>query len=297
MGLVSLLVHILILGMWGWRFSFSSPPQPTPLVIEFKNIQDVTRAPKIGKVIDENAVKDSTVAETKELEAYSEVEQTEPKKEEPAEDPKPEPEPEPKPEKPEPKPEVKEKEKEKPKPETKKPSKPKEKDKEKPKKEDKKKDKKTKPEKAVVQLKKGSKDGDKKAKGKQKSPKDAKDALDKLLSDANDSGASEIGELSASHIDALRSAIKQCWAVPAGLLDARNIAVEIHIELNSDGTVLHASVVDQARLAKDPNFKIAADAAYRAVLDPACQPFPLPKDKYNVWKEIDMTFDAHTMFG
>lgn len=297
MGLISLLVHLLLLGMWGWRFNFSNPPQFTPLVVEFKNIQDVTKAPRLGKVVDESTLKDSTVAATSEPAPLADIEQNIPKEEikpeEPIEETKPEPKPQPKEEKKESKEKTPPKKIEKPLPEKKKPPKPKEKPKP-----EKKKDKKTKPDKAVAQLKKGSKNGEKKApKNKHDNAKTAKDALDDLLSDASDSGADNVGELSASHIDALRSAIKQCWAVPAGLLDARNIAVEVHIELNSDGTVMHASIVDQARLAKDPNFKIAADAAYRAVVDPACQPFPLPKDKYSVWKEIDITFDAHSMFN
>lgn len=294
MGLASLILHILLLGMWGWRFHFSNPPQQAPLVIEFKNIQDVTRAPRIGTVIDENVTKEAPAVADEEPAPLVDVEHAERKEEakpEPVEEAKPDPKPEPKKE------ETKKEIDEKAPVEKKKPPKPKEKEKEKPK-PDKKKDKKTKPDKAVVQLKKGSKTGEKKpAKNKKSDSKSAKDSLDQFLSDAGDSGASEVGELSASHIDALRSAIKQCWAVPAGLLDARNLAVEVHIELNSDGTVLHATIVDQARLAKDPNFKIAADAAYRAVVDPACQPFPLPKDKYSVWKSIDFTFDARSMFG
>lgn len=305
MGSISLVVHILILGVWGWRFSFSKPPMSTPLVVELKNIQDITQAPRLGKVVDKNAEKKPDVTPTSEPAAHVDVEHSEQPKEEAkpepvAEEAKTDPKPEPKPAeaKPEPKDELKKAPIEKPKkkePEKKKPEPPKAKEKPKPKKE---KDKPKKPEKAAVQLKKGKKDGDKKVRNKKQTSQDAKNALDNLLNEASDSGAPNVGEtLSASHVDALRSAIKQCWAVPAGLLDARNIAVEVHIELNPDGTVLSASIVDQARLAKDPNFKIAADAAYRAVVDPACQPFPLPKDRYGVWKEIDITFDAHSMFG
>lgn len=312
MGMVSIALHGIILIIWGWRFSLSNPPQPTPLIIEFKNIQDVTRAPKIGQVIDDKVNQEVTPKPTDEPAALVDVEKSTPPEEsaddkknqaapkeekqeqaqkDNAKEPKPEPLKEPAKEKP--KVEKKEEQKKDNNKNTKKSPKD-----EKNKKDPKKKKEEKKPEKAYKQLRKGSKQGDKKApRNKEGNPQKAKDALDKLLGDASDSGASELGELSASHIDAMRSALKPCWAVPAGLLDVRNQSVDIKLDMNPDGSVKKATILDQVRLKTDSNFRIAAEAAQRAVLDPACQPLPLPKDKYEVWKEMEITFNAESMFG
>jgi hypothetical protein len=46
----------------------------------------------------------------------------------------------------------------------------------------------------------------------------------------------------------------------------------------------------------DPYFNIAAESARRAVLDPRCNPLPLPKDKYDKWKSMTMSFNPKDMF-
>lgn len=286
MFLISLGVHAFVFFMWGFRFNSNHQIENAPLIIEFKNIGDVTRAPKIGKVLDADALKDQP--------KKPEEQPPEEKKEDMVKESKPDPKPKEKTEleklKEEKKLEPKKEEVSLKKPDPKKrPELKKEKPKEKAKP-------KKKLDKAEVQLKKDSKKGDNK---KKPDTKKAKAALDNLLGDDDvaDSGANEIGnELSASYIDAMRSKIKQCWIVPVGIENAKDMAVEIHMELSEDGFVKSASVVDKSRYAKDPYFKIAAEAAYRAALDESCQPFLLPKDKYKTWKEIEMTFDPREMF-
>ena len=46
----------------------------------------------------------------------------------------------------------------------------------------------------------------------------------------------------------------------------------------------------------DPSFRTAAEAAMRAVNNPDCSPLLLPEGKYDLWKEINFTFDFSWMF-
>ena len=52
-----------------------------------------------------------------------------------------------------------------------------------------------------------------------------------------------------------------------------------------------AAVQDTGRYHNDPVFRAAADAAHRALMNPRCQPWPLPSDRYNGWRTITFNFD------
>ena len=39
----------------------------------------------------------------------------------------------------------------------------------------------------------------------------------------------------------------------------------------------------------------AVESAQRALLDPRCQPFPLPLHKYDAWRVVQITFDPQNM--
>jgi outer membrane biosynthesis protein TonB len=126
-------------------------------------------------------------------------------------------------------------------------------------------------------------------------------AVDDLFDEIAGEGvnAEEVGPvLTGSEIDAMRRKIYECWNIPAGAKDAENLVIDIEIYLTKDGMVEKAQISKecQRRSQKDGFFKIAAESALRAVLDPRCQPFPLPKEKYNLWKEIIMTFNPKDMF-
>jgi len=61
--------------------------------------------------------------------------------------------------------------------------------------------------------------------------------------------------------------------------------------------VTRAWVKNRSVLVKDP-FKIAAaETAQRAILNQACQPFKLDPKKYNIWKDVTLTFNPSEMFG
>jgi hypothetical protein len=102
--------------------------------------------------------------------------------------------------------------------------------------------------------------------------------------------------LTASQIDLVRQQISNCWNVHAGSKDAEDLIIEIHIVMNRDGFVRSAKIVDSARVQSDHFFRSAAETALRAVLNKRCQPFKLPRDRYDQWQTITMTFDPREMF-
>lgn len=101
--------------------------------------------------------------------------------------------------------------------------------------------------------------------------------------------------LTISQEDLLRRQITQCWNMPIGARDAQSLIVEVAIDVNPDRTVQHAEIVDKSRMATDPFYRAAAEAALRAVYNPKCSPLELPPDQYEQWKHIDFTFDPRDM--
>jgi len=294
--LYSALLHIIIFLViyFDLRFAlFQRMDTSQAMIFDFVAISDKSAAPK------------RSVAPAPEETAKEEIKEQE-KKEELKKQETPEPEKQKEPEKPK----EQEAKKEKPKEETI----PKKKDKDKPKKEEKKKDepkkkeKKT-PKKAEVDLTKpkpkGTKEdaNDKKPKAKKKSIDDVlskvtddTDAIDALIGEEG-ADVDNLGPVvTASEIDAVRAKIRPCWSVPAGAKGAKDLVVDIDMELNADGTVIKADVVDKRRMANDPYYNVAAESAQRAVLDPKCNPLPLPKGKFNQWKNMTMSFNPKDMF-
>jgi hypothetical protein len=41
----------------------------------------------------------------------------------------------------------------------------------------------------------------------------------------------------------------------------------------------------------DAKYRMAADAADYATLNPRCQPWPLPPEQYDAWQRITLNFD------
>ena len=152
--------------------------------------------------------------------------------------------------------------------------------------------------KAVVNLRKNKK-------AKNTDPKAAKKSFDSILDSASAKGesensgvkAEEVGEvLTATQIDLIRQTIRKCWHFPAGLRNAEDLIVDIKMELDPEGNVKKAEIVDKTRMANDHDYRTAAENAYRAVLDPKCNPLPLPKEHYNEWKDLELSFNPKEMF-
>ncbi|MGX1198895.1 hypothetical protein [Parvibaculum sp. MBR-TMA-1.3b-4.2] len=103
--------------------------------------------------------------------------------------------------------------------------------------------------------------------------------------------------LTMSEVDAFRVQMAKCWTVPAGAAGAEKLAVKIRVFLNPDGSLGQPpELMDRTKLITGgATYRAAADAALRAVR--LCQPFKMPADKYNSWREIELNFDPRQMLG
>ncbi len=102
--------------------------------------------------------------------------------------------------------------------------------------------------------------------------------------------------LSISEIDMVRRQISRCWNLPAGAKGAKDLNIAIYVIMNRDGTVREAKVMDPARMTSDAFFRISAEAARRAVLNPKCNPLKLPSEKFEQWQTMTLNFNPRDMF-
>ena len=98
--------------------------------------------------------------------------------------------------------------------------------------------------------------------------------------------------LTLSEMDALRAQMQRCWNPPIGLADRQELVIAVQISLAPDGSVVEISKIGAEGVGA--LYDVAADAARRAVLQ--CQPYRLPATKYEVWKEVQVTFDPRELF-
>jgi colicin import membrane protein len=99
--------------------------------------------------------------------------------------------------------------------------------------------------------------------------------------------------LTQSEIDALRAQIQACWNPPVGAADARDLVVLVRVQFKTDGTL--AAEPQVVNRGSSPYFQVAAESATRAVR--RCQPYTMPAAKYDVWRDVEVTFDPREMFG
>lgn len=99
--------------------------------------------------------------------------------------------------------------------------------------------------------------------------------------------------MTADLVSALQSQIYRCWNV-AGLVGSPNpndLVVDFDIMLNPDGTVGSARLLT---LGGNAYTRAAAEAASRAIY--TCQPYHLPANRYQQWREINpLHFDPRQM--
>jgi hypothetical protein len=99
--------------------------------------------------------------------------------------------------------------------------------------------------------------------------------------------------LSQNEIDALRARLRDCWTVPAGLAEARDLVVSVRIQFNKDGSL--AADPRLMNQGSHPAFQAASESALRAVR--RCAPYTfMPPAKYEGWKDIIVDFDPRDMF-
>ncbi len=120
----------------------------------------------------------------------------------------------------------------------------------------------------------------------------SKDDKPAAAKEAQASGKSDVADPAFINelMGKIQSQVSQCWNIPIGAKDIQNMKVRLYIALAANGTVTEVRIIDQAQYASDNVYRVVADSAVWAVKE--CSPLKdLPNDKYNLWKEIEFTFD------
>jgi hypothetical protein len=93
----------------------------------------------------------------------------------------------------------------------------------------------------------------------------------------------------AGMMQTIRTCIKSKWR-PGPSAEPRpsaDVIVRVRLRFNADGTLAEPPTIPNQK--DDPTFRAASKNAVQAVH--ACEPFKLPKDKYELWKEVVINFD------
>jgi hypothetical protein len=102
--------------------------------------------------------------------------------------------------------------------------------------------------------------------------------------------------LTGSELDGLRAAVAQCWNVGALSTEAMAVTVTVGVELDRDGRPEAGSLrMVDAQGGSGQAAQQAFEAARRAILRCGAQGFDLPAEKYDQWRDIEMTFNPESM--
>ena len=119
------------------------------------------------------------------------------------------------------------------------------------------------------------------------------------ITQTNENEQTENMVLSISEIDLLRQQLSSCWNAPAGAVINIGDRVTISAKVQQNMRVFENSVriIDTNISKSNPFYGPITDSAMRTLLNPECTPLKLPKDKYNLWKNLTITFDYSIMKG
>lgn len=120
------------------------------------------------------------------------------------------------------------------------------------------------------------------------------------LSEANQTPATQPAPsgppLSSGEKDALRISVSRCWNVNSLSAEALLTTVIVAVDMSIDGKPDVGSI---RLVSSSGGSNVAADVAYgaarRAIIICGQQGFDLPKEKYDHWKELEITFDPEKM--
>lgn len=101
--------------------------------------------------------------------------------------------------------------------------------------------------------------------------------------------------LTGSELNTFRVSVQGCWVVDQGSL-AASVTVTLAFELTRDGRVAGNEVIMIGNSGGTPAAVQAAyESARRAVLRCQSDGFPLPAEKYDQWRLVEMTFNPAEM--
>ena len=95
--------------------------------------------------------------------------------------------------------------------------------------------------------------------------------------------------MTVSVVDALRVAMTRCWVIDTTRADIGDIRAVAHLTMRRNGTVRDVWFESESRAETDPAFAYVLETIRDAIN--ACQPLNmLPKNEYNKWEKIQLTF-------
>jgi len=111
-----------------------------------------------------------------------------------------------------------------------------------------------------------------------------------------DQGAPSGPPLTAGEKDALRVAVQNCWNVGSLSSEALRTTVVVSVTMSEDSRPVTSSIeMLSASGGSGSAAKQAYEAARRAIIRCGASGFNLPKDKYDHWRDIEMTFNPERM--
>jgi hypothetical protein len=99
--------------------------------------------------------------------------------------------------------------------------------------------------------------------------------------------------LSAGERAGLAEKISECWSVDAGGLNIQSIVVEFRVDVDAGGTV--RNVRPNGSPPAEPRARAVYEAARRALLDPKCNPLPLPRERLAALRDTIFRFNPRDL--
>ncbi|WP_417728792.1 energy transducer TonB, partial [Roseovarius sp.] len=123
------------------------------------------------------------------------------------------------------------------------------------------------------------------------------DALAAVLGAGQQTNTAPSGPpLTSGEKDALRVAVQQCWNVGSLSTEALGTTVVVSVRMGEDGKPDNGSIrMDSFSGGGDAAARQAFEAARRAIIRCGANGFDLPTDKYDQWRDIEMTFNPESM--
>ena len=122
---------------------------------------------------------------------------------------------------------------------------------------------------------------------------EADQAKQKAAKPSTTNGTGGGTKLSTGEINGLILKVQDCWSVPVGLRNAANLVVTLRVELSPHGRLVDVPRLIEPQGALSSEQTQAFESARRALI--ACQPYQLPKEKYESWNTMEVVFNPKKM--
>lgn len=125
------------------------------------------------------------------------------------------------------------------------------------------------------------------------------DAIAAAVNQANDTASASDAPsgppMTGGEKDAFRLSVQRCWVVDVGS-ESASVTVVVGFSLSPEGRVVDGSLRQiEATGGSDTAINTAFQAARRAILRCGASGFDLPVDKYDQWRDIEITFNPEGM--